>query len=174
MVKREIMSSLLRLALTGLFALPFLLLTACNTPSEGDDFNIAPGIVYDDTVHIATAWGLCEGSPRTTAYGGLLYVNATGDTVSRNWLGVSLSASTANSASYAIGTNGSNDDAESPQGKASVLMFRIGGSQETAGARLRVTLFANGDSVRVEGKNILLQNGRTLNFNLTNPVLCQG
>jgi len=167
------MSSFFRLGLAALFTIAVFLFPACTTSPETDDFGVEPGFVYNDTAFITTKWGLCKNATRTVSYWGLSSVKANGDTISRNWVGVSLSTMDVVSATFSVGTNGSDQDAESPAGKASILMFRVAGSLESPTARLRVSLFAGGDSVRVEGKNIVLQNGKTLNFNLTNTVSCK-
>jgi hypothetical protein len=156
-------------------ALAAALFAACTSSPEDDPFDTPPGttLLYSDTVHVARAWGVCQNNTtRYVAYWGLRYLDAGNDTNSFRWLGVSVSASTVTASTWAVGSNTDADDAESPAGKASVLIFGAAGSQASAAARIRVTPFANGDSVRVEGKNILLQNGKVIHFNLVNGAGC--
>lgn len=147
------------------------LFTACTTEPESDDLAVAPGFVYADTSHTATILGMCPNNLSYVAYWSLRYARATGDSGSR-YFAVSVSATGLSASTWSVGTNISSNEAESPANKASVLLYGVSGSLVSPSARIRVTPFAGGDSVRIEGKNILLQNGRVLNFNLVNRVGC--
>jgi len=149
-----------------------LTISACTTSSESDDLGVAPGFVYGDIAHAATAYGACPDGLSYVAYWGLRYANGNGDSVSGRWLGVAVSSSSLGAATWTVGTNRASDEAEAPANKASIFVGGIGGSQATAGARIKVTPFAGGDSVRIEGRDILLQNGQVVNFNLVNNVIC--
>jgi hypothetical protein len=165
--------STLRVAALATLAISTLF-TACTTDPESDSLGVAPGIVYADTAHIASSYVVtCPENLSYVAYWGLRYVNANGDTISGRWLGVSVSSTSMTASTWSVGTNLASDEAESPANKASVLLFGVAGSQASSSARIRVTPFAGGDSVRIEGKDILLQNGRLLNFNLVNAVACE-
>jgi hypothetical protein len=162
-----------RSAFRAAAALSGLLVAACTTSSDSEDLGVAAGFVYDGTPHAATVYGLCDNNLNYVAYWGLRYANSSGDSVSGRWLGVSVSATNVSAASWSVGDNLSTNEAEAQAGKASVLLFGVGGSKATPGARVRVTPFAGGDSVRVEGRDIVLQNGKVVNFNLVNATGCK-
>jgi hypothetical protein len=158
-------------------ALMTLGVSGCTTDPVEDEFTTAPStsIVYNDTTHVARPLGtVCDNTTRYLAYWSLSYLAPGGDTNTYRWLGVSVSAAAITTSTWSVGANADGEDAESPPGKASVLLFDVSGSQNSATARIRVTPFANGDSVRVEGKNIVLQNGKVIDFNLTNQLTCNG
>jgi hypothetical protein len=159
-------------ARAALFTLSVSFLFAC-TSSEDDGFNIAPGVSYDDTVHVAQGWGVCKNASSYTTYWGLKYANGSGDTVSTRWLGVNMNVdSSVVSATFSVGENTSPGDAAAPAGKASVWMNGVAfGSQASSTAAIKVVVLS-ADSIQVIGKGIRLQNGRVLNFNLKNGNRC--